>query len=82
IVSKFADHLPLYRQDNIFEREGVDISRATQTSWLMQIYEAIQPLGDVLKQVVLKDDILFTDDFNGLVIHPKRLHWTENESPP
>jgi transposase len=62
IVSKFADHLPLYRQDSIFEREGVSISRATQTSWLMQIYEAIQPLGDVLKQVVLKEDILFTDD--------------------
>ena len=62
IVSKFADHLPLYRQDGIFEREGVTISRATQTSWLIQIYEAIRPLGDVLKQVVLEDDILFTDD--------------------
>ena len=32
IVSKFADHLPLYRQDGIFEREGVAIPRATQTS--------------------------------------------------
>lgn len=62
IVSKFADHLPLYRQDVIFEREGVSISRATQTSWMLQIYEAIQPLGDVLKHVVLEDDILFTDD--------------------
>lgn len=62
IVSKFADHLPLYRQDGIFEREGVVIPRATQTSWMLQIYEAIRPLGDVLKQTVLDEDVLFTDD--------------------
>ena len=37
IVSKFADHLPLYRQDGIFEREGVTIPRATQASWLLQM---------------------------------------------
>jgi transposase len=62
IVSKFADHLPLYRQDGIFEREGVDIPRATQTSWVLQTYDAIRPLGDALKQAVLESDVLFTDD--------------------
>jgi len=62
IVSKFADHLPLYRQDGIFEREGVTIPRATQTSWLLQTYDAIRPLGEVLKRVVLESEILFTDD--------------------
>jgi hypothetical protein len=62
IVSKFADHLPLYRQDGIFEREGVQIPRGTQTSWIMQIYEAIRPLGDELKKAVLESDVLFTDD--------------------
>jgi transposase len=62
IVSKFADHLPLYRQDGIFEREGVIIPRATQTSWVMQTYEAIQLLGEELKKVVLASDVLFTDD--------------------
>ena len=62
IVSKFADHLPLYRQDGIFDREGVTIPRATQTSWLLQCYEAIAPLGEALKRVVLESDILFTDD--------------------
>lgn len=62
IVSKFADHLPLYRQDGIFEREGVQIPRGTQTSWMMQIYEAIRPLGDELKRAVLESDVLFTDD--------------------
>jgi len=62
IVSKFADHLPLYRQDGIFEREGVIIPRSTQTSWLLQCYDAIKDLGEELKQVVLEGDILFTDD--------------------
>jgi transposase len=62
IVSKFADHLPLYRQDGIFEREGVTIPRATQSSWVIQTYEAIQPLEAVLKGAVLESDVLFTDD--------------------
>jgi transposase len=62
IVSKFADHLPLYRQDGIFEREGVESLRATQTSWIIQIYEAIQVLGDELKKAVVESDVLFTDD--------------------
>jgi transposase len=62
IVSKFADHLPLYRQDGIFEREGVTIPRATQSSWVIQTYEAIQPLEEVLKGAVLESDVLFTDD--------------------
>lgn len=62
IVSKFADHLPLYRQDGIFEREGVSIPRSTQTSWVLQTYDAIRPLEEELKGAVLERDILFTDD--------------------
>jgi len=62
IVSKFADHLPLYRQDGIFEREGVIIPRATQSSWVIQTYEAIRPLEDALKRAVLSRDVIFTDD--------------------
>jgi transposase len=62
IVSKFADHLPLYRQNGIFEREGVDIPRGTQISWILQTYEAIRRLGDELKKAVLESDALPTDD--------------------
>jgi len=61
-VSKFCDHLPLYRQDGIFAREGVEIPRATQSSWIMQIYEAIRPLEGVLKGAVLDSDVIFSDD--------------------
>jgi transposase len=62
IVSKFADHLPLYRQDGIFEREGVTIPRATQCSWLMQVYESIKPLEETFRRAVFERDVLFTDD--------------------
>lgn len=62
IVSKFADHLPLYRQDGIFEREGVTIPRATQTSWLMQVYESIKPLEETFRRAIFESDVLFTDD--------------------
>jgi transposase len=62
IVSKFADHLPLSRQDDIFEREGVAIPRGTQSSWLMQTYESIKSLEGVLRCAVLEEDVLFTDD--------------------
>jgi transposase len=36
VVSKFADHLPLYRQSRIYAREGVEISRSTMADWLGQ----------------------------------------------
>lgn len=63
IVSKFVDHLPLYRQDGIFEREGVTIPRGTQSSWLMQVYDSIRPLEEALRQAtIFERKILFTDD--------------------
>ena len=62
IVSKFADHLPLYRQDAIFQREKVEVPRATQSGWLMQMYESIKIIKPVLRQAVLESGIVFTDD--------------------
>lgn len=62
IVSKFADHLPFYRQDAIFAREGVEIGRSTLDGWALATAEALAPLGEALKEAVLDTDILFTDD--------------------
>jgi len=62
IVSKFADHLPFYRQDAIFSREGVEIGRSTLDGWALATAEALAPLGEALKQAVLDTDVLFTDD--------------------
>jgi len=62
IVSKFADHLPLYRQDTIFQREKVEIPRATQSGWMMQMYESIKIIKPVFRQAVLESSVIFTDD--------------------
>jgi len=52
IVAKTADHLPLHRQEKIFERHGVDISRKTMGGWLAQCAELLQPLyRSVLREV-------------------------------
>lgn len=62
VVSKFADHLPFYRQDGIFERESVRIARSTLDGWALAAAEAILPLGEELKMAVLDTEVLFTDD--------------------
>jgi len=62
IVSKFADHLPFYRQDAIFAREGVDIPRSTLDHWALSAAEVLLPLGAALQRAVLDTEVLFTDD--------------------
>ena len=44
LVSKYADHLPLYRQSQIFEREGLDLSRSTLADWVGQSAALLEPL--------------------------------------
>jgi len=62
IVSKFADHLPFYRQDAIFEREGVNLARSTLDGWALATADVLVPLGEELKKAVLDTEVLFTDD--------------------
>jgi transposase len=50
IVSKFADHQPLHRQEKMFERHGVEISRKTMGGWLAQCAELLEPLYGSMKK--------------------------------
>jgi transposase len=51
VVAKYGDHLPLYRQSAILEREaGVEISRATLDGWVMRVGELLIPLVDVMRR--------------------------------
>jgi len=72
VVSKFADHLPLYRQEGIFAREGVRIPRSTQDGWLLQAADALLPLYRALKKAVLATEVLFTDDTVLRLLEPGR----------
>lgn len=53
VTGKYADHLPLYRQSEIYRRQGVELSRATLGRWTGAVAELLEPLYDVLRQYVL-----------------------------
>jgi transposase len=71
ITSKFVDHLPLYRQEKIFARQGVDISRSTMSDWMAQCAELCTPLYELMKQRVLKSRVIHNDDTPVPVLAPK-----------
>jgi len=44
IVSKYSDRLPLYRQSEIYEREGIDLDRSTLAGWVGGVTRTLEPL--------------------------------------
>ena len=71
-VSKFADALPLYRQAQIYAREGVDLERSTLADWLGGVAHLVQPLVDALGRYVLAANKLHADDTPVPVLQPGR----------
>ena len=62
LVGKFADHLPLYRQEAIFGRAGLAIPRSTLAQWVGSCGVQLQPLVDALKAEILTRDVLHADE--------------------
>jgi transposase len=62
ITSKFVDHLPLYRLERIFGRQGVDISRKTMSDWLKACGKLFTPLYELLTRRVLQSRVIHNDD--------------------
>ncbi len=62
LVSKYADHLPLYRQSQIFEREGIDLDRSTLCDWVGKSAALLEPLADAIGRHVLGGSAIFADD--------------------
>ena len=62
VVSKFGDHLPGYRQEDIFSRHGIGIRRSTIYSWLAAVADLCQPLYERMKDRVLASKVIHTDD--------------------
>lgn len=61
-VSKYADHCPLHRQEGIFRRHGVELSRQTMCGWMRQTAELLEPLYERLKARALQSKVVQTDD--------------------
>ncbi|EFO33345.1 transposase IS66 [Roseibium sp. TrichSKD4] len=62
LVSKYADHLPLYRLSQIFAREGVDLDRSTMADWVGRSTALLEPLADAIGRMVRQGPALFADD--------------------
>lgn len=62
LVSKYADHLPLYRQRQIFEREGLDLDRSTLADWVGKSTALLEPLADAIGRHVFSAEAIFADD--------------------
>ena len=70
VVSKYDDHLPLYRQAEIFAREGVNLETSTLSGWVGAIAAALSPLIDALAGEVMGSDTLHVDDTPVPVLAP------------
>lgn len=70
LVSKYADHLPLYRQAEIYAREGVELERSTLADWVGHSCRLLRPLGEALARHVLGADKLHADDTPVPVLKP------------
>ena len=72
LVSKYQDHLPLYRQSQIYARSGIDLDRSTLADWVGGASQLLQPVVDVLGRYVRSAFKLHVDDTPVPVLCPGR----------
>ncbi len=71
IVAKWADHQPLHRQEKIFARHGVEISRKTMGGWMARCAGLLEPLWRAAKKELFLSHVIGTDDTSVKVLDPK-----------
>jgi len=88
-VSKYQDALPLYRQETILRRIGVELPRATLANWMIQAGTLIQPVINLLRDRLLDYDILQMDETTvqvlneaGKAAQSKSYLWLQRGGPP
>ena len=72
LVSKYADHLPLYRQSQIYARDNVDLHRSTLAGWTGTSAFHIRPVFDRMAEHIKTSDKLFMDETTAPVLDPGR----------
>jgi transposase len=72
LVSKYCDHLPLYRQSQIYLRDGIDLDRSTLADWVGSASELLDPLVTAIKDYVFEADKIHGDDTPVPVLCPGR----------
>ena len=88
-VSKYQDALPLYRQETILQRIGVDIPRATMANWMIRAGQLVQPLINLMQDRLLSHDIIQMDETTVQVLkesgkraQSKSYLWLQRGGPP
>jgi len=77
-IAKYVDHLPLYRQEKIFKRHGVDISQSTMVNWIKNTYELLTPVYEEIKTEVLKSFCINADETGVRVLDKDKKHTCHN----
>jgi transposase len=72
LVAKYCDHLPLYRQAQIYAREGVELERSTMAEWVAGCFRLLEPLVEALARYVMTGHKLHADDTPVPVLEPGR----------
>ena len=72
LVSKYADHLPLYRQAQIYSRQGIDLDRSTLAAWVGKSAFELAPVYDALMADLKRSRKLFMDETPAPVLAPGR----------
>ena len=70
LVGKYCDHLPLYRQAEIFARDGVDLDRSTLSDWVGQAAWLLDPVADKIREHVFAAEKIHGDDTTVPVLAP------------
>lgn len=79
IIAKFADSLPLYRQEKQFSRIGVDLCRATMANWLIRVADQCSPLLSLMRQEIRSGPLVNVDETTLQVLNePNRANTTKS----
>lgn len=72
LVAKYADHLPLYRQAQIYARQGIQLDRSTLADWVRRAAWYLRPLRDHILDELQRSERLFADETTAPVLDPGR----------
>ena len=72
LVGKYADHLPLYRQSQIYARQGIELDRSTLADWVGRAAAELRPLHERLLRILIRSPKLFMDETRAPVLDPGR----------
>ena len=70
LVAKYCHHLPLYRQSEIYEHEGIELDRSTLADWVGRVSRTLEPLVEAIRRYILGATKLHGDDIPIPVLAP------------